>query len=412
MVRRYVRCNSLVFLTDNVFSQEEMQLAPGTESYNDIPLVVNGLDQILGRVKDSKASARSVPPKLESQDPPRQARDDVFNGDNIETSDNDNQHLSLRRPTSRSLSKEPMPQATDRMPYRIVDCDLAQSRQSSRNELDSLIPFGSDDLPEIALENDPQLSYSQHDYQQLVHEQDHDSNWRQGKRTYQVPHRGEMGGRQYRELVVDAPMDDRRSWVNKQPEQKPSRRLLPSATTQIPMMAPPISKARVPSLAPTISKTRVLSLAPPISKARVPSMPSLPNSKACIPSTLPSHASTRAPIPPTTFYGALAGPPSSRIPPLNHPSNHIPPQGQSFKKGKEKARVHSAQSNFTSHISQDQDYDRGSESYRFIRQRRMQDGQAGPSREVYLTQEDEKQMSQGFYDDAYATAEYEEDNEN
>ena len=93
-------------------------------------------------------------------------------------------------------------------------------------------------------------------------------------------------------------------------------------------------------------------------------------------------------------------------------SNRIPSQGQSLKKGKEKAQVHSAQSNFTSHISQDQDYDCGSESYHFIHQHRMQDGQPGPSQEVYLTQEDEKQMSQGFYDDAYATAEYEEDNKN
>jgi len=39
----------------------------------------------------------------------------------------------------------------------------------------------------------------------------------------------------------------------------------------------------------------------------------------------------------------------------------------------------------------------------------MQDGQAGPSKEVYLTREDQEDMEQRFYEDAYANVEYEDE---
>jgi len=389
-------------------------LVPGTEGYNDIPLVVNGLDQVLAYVKDSKAAVKTLPPKSKSQDPPQvKDHEDVFDEDSVGTSDNNNQPLRFHHPTSRSRSKEPMLQTTERMPYRIVDRHHSQNNQSSRNELDSLIPFGSDDLPEIALENEAQLTYPRHDYQQLRHIpggdsylQHQDASLVHGEQSYRVPHRGEMGGQQYRQLVVDTPKDGYCSSVNinRQPEQKkPSDRLLPHAKAQVPSM-PPAARPSAPSLLPPMSKARIPSMPPP-TLARISSMP--PTSKARILSIPPIHASTRASIHPSMFYGTLAGAPSARVPPPNHPSTRIPPQGHSFNKGKEKARVHSAKSNFLSHIRQDDNH--APESHRFFRQRQMQDGQAGPSKEVYLTQEDQEDMEQRFYEDAYANVEYEDE---
>jgi len=230
-----------------------MQFTSGTERYNNIPLVVNGLDQVLACVKDSKASVKSLPPKSESQDPP-QAKDDLFDRDGADMNDT-NTRVLPRHATSRSLSKEP----SERMPYCIANHDHSRNRQSSHNELNSLISFDSDDLPEIALDNEHQLADSRHDYQhhQVIHKQDHDSyKQRRGEPSvyYRVPHRGEMGGHRYRELVVDVPKD------SYQHEQKPIDRLLPSTATQLHSMHPPTSKARIPSMPPPTVTTETIDL--------------------------------------------------------------------------------------------------------------------------------------------------------
>lgn len=347
---------------------------------------------MLARVKDSKAGAKAVLPKSESQEPP-QAKDDLFDKENTDTSDNTNTAIPFRRPASQSRSNESVP-------YRIVERDCPQSQQA-RNDLDSLISFGSDDLPEIALENDGHPAYSRHNYQQLSqvideadddgylqHQQDqqrHDTRRTYyGEQSLRVPHRGEMGGHQYRRLVVDVPKN---GYYGQTEEKLSSDR------------SPAFTKVQIPTMPPTAR--RIPTMLPPTSKARIPSMP--------------SHTSIRTSIPPTMFYGALGGAQPTRVPPSNTPSSRIPsskqssscipPQGQSIDKGKAKARVHSAKSNFTSYIRQDP----VAVSPRFVHQRHIQDGQAGPSREVYITREDEVKMRQGFREDAYATADYEDE---
>jgi len=353
---------------------EEMQLAPGTEAYANIPLVINALGVVLGRVKDSKAAAKTFSSKSKANELPR-VEDDIFsNGEESNDSDDDN---------AQSLVSRPNPQ---RVPYRIVERHGPSRPQALHGELDSLIAFASDDLPEIALddeaqhtrlqgtyrqqhhqdqqEEDERLRFQQPEHQQhrdRKHQETHAAYYEESSQRYRVPHRGEMGGHQYRELVIKT------ANTRKDGSQPPAKVMGLSEQKTLAGPVLPITKARIPSL--------------PSSRLQVNRVQS------------------------SNFYHTVTRAPLTRAPPPTHPANRIPPPGQRFAKGKEKAGVHLAESNFSSHIRQDQ----LDESRRFVCQRLVCDGQAGPSREVYLTQEEEEQRSRGFAADAYTTAIYEND---
>jgi len=375
---RWSSGTSICFIAPSLLTMlcsEEMQLAPGTEAYANIPLVINALGVVLGRVKDSKAAAKTFSSKSKANELPR-VEDDIFgNGEENNDSDDDN---------ARSLVSLPIPQ---RVPYRIVEHHGPSRPQVLHGELDSLIAFASDDLPEIALDNEAQptrlqgtyrqqhhqdqqeedehLRFRQpeHQHRDQKHQEAHAAYYEESSQRYRVAHRGEMGGHQYRELVIN------------------------TANTRKDGSQPPV-KAMGLSEQKTLAGPVL-----PITKARIPSLPS---------SRLQVN---RVPVSSSNFYHTVTRAPSNRAPPPTHPANRIPPPGQRFAKGKEKAGVHSAESNFSSHIRQDQ----SDESHRFVRQRLVRDGQAGPSREVYLTREEEEQRSRGFAADAYTTAIYEDD---
>jgi len=132
----------MVRWSSGMLCSEEMQLAPGTEAYANIPLVINALGVVLGRVKDSKAAAKTFSSKSKANELPR-VEDDIFsNGEENNDSDDDN---------ARSLVSRPIPQ---HVPYRIVEHHGPSRPQVLHGELDSLIAFASDDLPEIALDNE------------------------------------------------------------------------------------------------------------------------------------------------------------------------------------------------------------------------------------------------------------------
>jgi len=271
-------------------------------------------------------------------------------------------------------------------------------------DLDGLTAFNESDLPEIALVDDatsyPARNVPRHDQHHLDNNwcylprreesaiqytranQDLNANIQQGSERrmnthehYKVPHRGDLGGHQYRQLVVDIPKKTNQ---------------LPTTMQSIPLPARSTGEYALP-----------------VSKAHI----SAPSSR--------SHTSLGS-VQSSNFYARLHSQPSTRILPPTHPANRIPPPGQRFVKGKEKekARVHAAQSNFPLRVRQEQDEQvchqpqEYNQAHRFVNQRLPQDGQAGPSREVFLTREEELRRRHAFVEDAYVHAVYEEEEEN
>ena len=386
----------MIFST-NFFDTEEKNFATGTPAYFDIPLVVNTQGLVMAKVKDCKAAARALPSKTKAQNQPQVKADLFGEGSEIGGSDDDapigDNHQGSKTIGASNHTRPSDPLAGN--PYKIIRT-RTENQVVTDADLGGLAAFDESDLPEIALVNDATLYsarngihrnqqyYSddnqrhrpQHEEPAMHHTTrvhwDQSSDVRQGseRRTethehYKVPHRGDLGGHQYRRLVVDIPNPQEGNEV------------------------PPITRAIPPQRRSTGPQ------ALPISKARI--------------AAPPSRTATRVP----KFYEQPPLQPSARQLPPTHPANRIPPLGQKFGKGKDKMRVHSAQSNIQSRGYQDeQEFEQPNSSHLFIRQRLPRDGQAGPSREIFLTREEEERRRQSFVMDAYENAVYEDEDEN
>jgi len=363
----------------------------------------------MAKAKDCKAVAQMSQPKAKSHDQPR-VEVDVF--DEHGESDNDScQSIRDIQRNSKTGGKPKQTYSTEnskvceppmRNPYRVVQTARTKDTLVMDTDLDGLTAFDESDLPEIALVDDATSysarkdvhhgqQYHPEDWHYRTHHEesavqsatrihwDQNMNVRQGseRRTethehYKVPHRGDLGGNQYRQLVVDIP--------------KKANQVLP-----MPRTVPP--------------------------QARPTGEYALPVSKACIVTPSSRTRTGQGPVQSSNSYARLQLQPSTRTLPPTHPANRIPPPGQKFTKGKERARVHAAQSNFSSRVRQEQDelvhhqpYEH-IQTHRFVGQRLSQEGQAGPSREVFLTREEELRRSHGFLEDAYMHAVYENEEE-
>jgi len=352
----------------------------------------------MAMVKDCKAAARSLQPKANDHDQP-QVEADIFNK-NGETRDNDahDSNNDIQWESTRSFIQNPKrSEHCTRNPYAVVQTARTKGNAVMDTDLDDLTAFDESDLPEIALVDDatsyPAQKVPRHSQQHLdddrrylpQHEsamhyttrinRDSNANVQQGseRRTnthehYKVPHRGDLGGHQYRQLVVNIPKEANQ---------------LPTTTRSVPLQARSSGEYALP-----------------ISKAHIGA-----------PSSRPHTGS--GPIQTSNFYARLHPQSSARTLPPTHPANRIPPPGQRFSKGKqkEKTRVHAAQSNFPLHVRQKQDEQMSHQLHRFVNQRLPQEGQAGPSQEIFLTREEELRRRHDFAEDAYMHAVYEDEDE-
>ena len=378
----------IIYIYTNVSTKflnaEEKKLLPGTVGYGEISLVVSTQGLIMAKVKDCKAAARLLPPKAESHNQPR-VEANIF--------DEHDEHCGSDHNSSPSMSD----QLTSN-PYKVVQTTRVNNNLVTNTDLDCLTAFDQSDLLEIALVDDATsysvwntLRYGQKHHPDSHHHcsqreelavqyttqayLDQNTNVRQGskRRTkthehYKVPHRGDLGGNQYHQLVVD----------------------IPKETKEVPAMM-----RAVPQQAKSTGE-----FALPISKAQI---------------GVASHTHAgQGPVQLSNFYAQQL---SSRTLLPTHPANRIPPPGQRFSKGKERAHIHAAQSNFPSHVRQEQDEQthyqpqEHNDAYRFVYQRLLQDGQAGPSREVFLTRDEEMRARHSFEEDAYMHAVYEDEEE-
>jgi len=351
----------------------------------------------MAKVKDCKAAARALPSKTKTQNQPQVKADLFGEGSEIGGSDDD-ARISDNHQSSKTIGASNHTRPSDQLagnPYKIIRT-RTENHVVTDADLGGLVAFDESDLPEIALVDDAtfysarkgihrdqqyypddnQCHRSQHKEPAMHHTTrvhwDQSSNVRQGSERhtethehYKVPHRGDLGSHQYRRLVVDIPNPQEGNEV------PPTTCAIPPQRRSTGPQALPISKARI--------------AAPPSrTTARVPKFYEQP----------PLRSSTRQ-LPPT------------------HPANRIPPLGQKFGKGKDKMRVHAAQSNILSRGYQDErEYEQPDSSHLYVRQRLPQDGQAGPSREIFLTREEEERRRQSFVMDAYENAVYEDEDEN
>jgi len=378
-------------VSTDFFNTEEKKLTPGTVAYGEISLVVSTQGLVMARAKDSKAVSRLLPPNAKGHEPP-QVEADIFD-----------EHGDSSGSGSNSDSQQPdINEQPTCNPYKVVQTAKTKVNPVMDAELDGLMVFDESDLPEIALVDDatfyPARKVPRHGQQYNpdnnwhycaqreepalryttthVH-WDKNTNIRQGseRRTeihehYKVPHQGDLGGHQYRQLVVDIP---------KKVDQVPSmtRTVLPQARSTGDH-ALPVLKARIGA---------------------------------------PAHVPTgQKPAQSSNLHPRLHPQPLARTLPPTHPANRIPPPGQKFNKGKAKSRVHAAQSTFPLRVRQEQDeYTQQplecDQTRRFVHQRLPHDGQAGPSREIFLTQEEDLRRRHAFAEDAYMHAVYEDDEE-